>query len=264
MDKRPIGIFDSGVGGLTVFREISRLLPSENLVYFGDTARVPYGNKSKTTVVKFSRQSALFLLKKKVKLIVVACNTSSALALTSLKSWLKVPVIGVITAGARKAVLTSKNRKIAVIGTKSTVSSKSYDRAIRKITKKVKVYSQSCPLFVPLVEEGILSGKIVNQAIKIYLTKIKAKKVDSLILGCTHYPLLKPTIAKYLPGVDIVDSAKEVARYSKELLIEKNLLNASRAKGRKEFYVSDEPASFSKLARLFLKQRIKKPTIANV
>ena len=260
MDKRPIGIFDSGIGGLTVLREVERALPFENLVYFGDTARVPYGNKSKPTVIKFSRQSASFLLKKKVKAIVVACNTSSALALDNLKASFRVPIIGVIEAGVKRAVVSSANNKIAVIGTKSTIASKSYEKAIKKINPKAKVYSQSCPLFVPLAEEGMLKGKIVNDIIKMYLGKIKARRVDVVILGCTHYPLLKAAIAKYLKGVLVIDSAQAVALYAKELLQKRGLLNSGR-RGRKEFYVSDQPASFSKLAKLFFKRTIAKPKV---
>ncbi|MCF7907531.1 MAG: glutamate racemase [Candidatus Omnitrophica bacterium] len=262
MNKRPIGIFDSGVGGLTVLREIERALPGENLVYFGDTARVPYGNKSRSTVIKFSRQSVKFLLSKKVKAIVVACNTSSALALDNLKVSFKIPIVGVIEAGVKKAITASTNNKIAVIGTKSTIASRSYEKEITKRDSQVKVYSQSCPLFVPLAEEGILRGKIVNDIIKMYLGKIKAKKVGVVILGCTHYPLLKAEISKYLKGVTVIDSARAVALYTKELLANKRLLNSGRG-ARKEFYVSDQPASFSKSAKLFLKREITKPRIAN-
>lgn len=260
MDNRPIGIFDSGVGGLTVLREVEKCLPSESLVYFGDTARVPYGNKSKSTVIKFSRQSVKFLIKKKVKAIVVACNTSSALALDNLKVSFNIPIIGVIEAGVKKALVISGNNRIAVIGTKSTIASKSYEKEIKRRNHKTKVYSESCPLFVPLAEEGMLSGKIVDEVMKLYLGKIKSKKVDSLILGCTHYTLLKPAIAKYLKGVWIIDSAQAVAMQIKELLEAKNLLNSGLS-GRKEFYVSDQSTSFSKLAKLFLKREIAKPKI---
>lgn len=262
MDKRPIGIFDSGVGGLTVLREVERALPCENLVYFGDTARVPYGNKSKPTVIRFSHQSVSFLLKKKVKAIVIACNTSSALALDSLRASFRVPIIGVIEAGVKIAIKILTNNKIAVIGTKSTIASRSYEKEIIKRDPKAKVYSQSCPLFVPLAEEGILKGKIVKDIARMYLEKIKAKKVSAVILGCTHYPLLKAEIANYLKGVSVIDSAQAVALHTKELLASKRLLNSGR-RGKKEFYVSDQPASFSKLAKLFLKREIARPKIIN-
>lgn len=263
MDRRPIGIFDSGVGGLTVLGQINKLLPSENIIYFGDTARVPYGNKSKPTVINFSRQSIDFLLRKKVKMVVVACNTASALALDNLKKTFNLPIVGVIEAGAKKAVATSLNGRIAVIGTKSTIASRSYEKEIRKIRPTARIYSQSCPLFVPLAEEGMLKGEIVNKIIKLYLGKITTKRVDSLILGCTHYPLLKKAIAKYLNGVYIVDSAASVASEVKALLAKKKMLN-SHSKGRYQFYVSDQPASFGKLAKLFLSREVGRPKIANV
>lgn len=262
--NKPIGIFDSGVGGLTVLKEIERILPHEDIIYFGDTARVPYGNKSKATILKFSTESILFLLKKNVKMVVIACNTSSALALDHFKNTFSVPVIGVIEAGAKKALSISKNNKIAIIGTRSTINSNSYQKKINKMNKQAKVYSKACPLFVPLVEEGVLRGNIVNLAVKIYLAEIKNKNVDTAILGCTHYPLLKTAISRYLKGVKIVDSAKEVALHTKNLLSAKNLQKESTRKGKVEFYVSDEPAGFIKLAKLFLKRDIIKPKAANV
>ena len=181
MSNRPIGIFDSGVGGLTVLKEIERILPFENIVYFGDTARVPYGNKSKSTIIRFSRESANFLKKKKVKMIVVACNTSSALALESLKKTFDLPILGVISAGVEKAIKVTNNKKIAVIGTKSTINSCSYQKLIAKKDKSIKVYSKSCPLFVPLVEEGILNGGIVEAAIEMYVKDLRNKEVDTVI-----------------------------------------------------------------------------------
>ncbi|MBU1112492.1 MAG: glutamate racemase [Candidatus Omnitrophica bacterium] len=262
MDKRPIGIFDSGVGGLTVLRQVEKLLPKEDIIYFGDTARVPYGNKSRDTIIKFTTQSILFLLRKKVKMIIIACNTSSSLALDSLKIAFSLPIIGVIESGVRKALESSTNNKIAVIGTKSTILSRSYQKEIRKVNKNVKVYVQSCPLFVPLAEEGLLRGKIVEATIKMYLKKIKDKKPGAVILGCTHYPLLKKPIADYLAGVDIIDSAQQVALQAKALLQNKSLL--SQRGGNKEFYVSDEPAGFIKLAKLFLKREISGPKVVNV
>jgi glutamate racemase len=265
MDKtNPIGIFDSGVGGLTVLKEVKRILPCEDIIYFGDTARVPYGNKSKSTIIKFSTENILFLLKKKVKIVIIACNTSSALALDYLKKAFNVPIVGVIEAGVKKALEVSDNKRIAVIGTRSTISSKAYEKEIKKQNRNAKVYSQSCPLFVPLVEEGLLEGKIVKQIIKMYLEKIKIKKVDSLILGCTHYPLLKKAIAEYFKGIKIIDSAQEVASYTRELLGDKDLLNPQINKGRREFYVSDEPVAFGKLAKLFLNKNISTPNLANV
>jgi len=264
MENRPIGIFDSGIGGLTVVREVEKLLPFEDIIYFGDTARVPYGNKSKSTIIKFSRESAGFLKKKRVKMIVVACNTSSALALENLKKSFKIPVVGVIEAGVKKAVAVTSKKRIAVIGTKSTIKSNSYQKLIGKKNKSIKVYSKSCPLFVPLVEEGILNGRIVKEAMRMYLKGLKDKGIDVIMLGCTHYPLLKHQISSYLKGVVVIDSAKEVAGYAKSILKSKNLLSQKRRKSRVEFYLSDEPRGFVKVAKLFLKRKISNPRIANV
>src|SRR3989338_4994723 len=261
MDKRPIGIFDSGVGGLTVLKQVEELLPKEDIIYFGDTARVPYGNKSRPTVIKFTTQCILFLLRKKVKMIIVACNTSSSLALESLKAAFSLPIIGVIESGARKALEVSTNNKIAVIGTRSTISSRSYEKAIRRKNKNIKIYVQSCPLFVPLAEEGLLKDRIADTAVKMYLKKIKDKKPGVLILGCTPSPLLKRPIAGYLNGTYIVDSAREVALEAKALLEAEGRLNPQG--GNKQFYVSDEPTGFVKLARLFLHREISKPKVVN-
>jgi len=264
MKNRPIGIFDSGVGGLTVLREVEKLLPFEDIVYLGDTARVPYGNKSKSTIIKFSRESADFLKKKRVKLIVAACNTSSALALESLKKSSNIPILGVIEAGIEKAVVLTCEKKIAVIGTKSTIKSNSYQKLIAKKDKSIKVYSQSCPLFVPLVEEGILKGEIVKEAIRMYLESLKDKGIDVIILGCTHYPLLKRQISFYLKSVVVIDSAKEVASHAMNILKSKNLLSEKKGKSMIEFYLTDESKEFVKLAKLFLKRKISNPRIVNV
>lgn len=264
MKNRPIGIFDSGVGGLTVLREIEKLLPFEDIVYFGDTARVPYGNKSKSTIMKFSRESADFLKRKRVKMIVVACNTSSALALESLRNSFNIPVLGVIEAGVEKAIALTIKKRIAVIGTKSTIKSKSYQKLIVKKDKSIRVYSKSCPLFVPLVEEGILRGRIVKEAVKMYLQSLKGKGIDVIVLGCTHYPLLKDQISSYFKGVVVINSAKEVAGHAKNILKSGNLLRKKGRKSKVEFYLSDEPKGFVELAKLFLKRKISNPRIANV
>ena len=264
MSKRSIGIFDSGLGGLTVFKEIKKALPGENIVYFGDTARVPYGNKSKQTVIKFSIENVLFLLKRKVKLVVVACNTASSLALVSVKKVFDIPIVGVIESGVRKALEVSKSGRIGVIGTRSTIGSASYEKVLLRKNKKVKVTSVACPLFVPLVEEGILRGNIVKEAMRQYLGKMKDKKIDTIILGCTHYPLLKKEIASFLKGVEIVDSACEVAHYTKKILIQRDLLNEGPKKGKEEFFVTDEQKSFAKHAKLFLKREIPYPKVIHV
>jgi len=264
MDNRPIGIFDSGVGGLTVLKELEKILPFEDIVYFGDTARVPYGNKSKSTIIKFSRENAKFLKEKKVKMIVVACNTSSALALESLKKTFDLPILGVISAGVEKAIKVTNNKKIAVIGTKSTINSRSYQKLITKKDKSIKVYSKSCPLFVPLVEEGILNGGIVEAAIEMYLKDLRNTEVDTVILGCTHYPLLKSQISLYFESAVVINSAKEVAGQVLNILKFRKLLNSRNKKSKIEFYLSDEPKGFVSLAKLFLKRKISNPKIANV
>ena len=261
--SNPIGIFDSGLGGLTVLREIEKILPQENIVYFGDTARLPYGSKSKSAIIKFSTQNVLFLLRKKVKMVVIACNTSSSLALDYLKSIFTVPMLGVIDAGVQKAVMVSESKKIAVIGTKSTIGSGSYQKRINALDRDVKVYAKACPLFVPLTEEGLIKGKIVSDIVRMYLKDIKGK-VDTLILGCTHYPILKNTIAAYLKGIYMVDSAKEVALKTKTILERNSLINETHVVPKKEFYVTDEPKEFVKMARIFLKRQVNKPKIVNV
>ncbi|MFH1459330.1 MAG: glutamate racemase [Candidatus Omnitrophota bacterium] len=252
---RPIGIFDSGMGGLTVVKEVMRTLPQEKIIYFGDTARVPYGPKSKETVVRFSIENILFLLKHNVKMIIIACNTASSVALSIVQENFKVPVMGVITPGVKKALSITKNNRIGVIGTKTTIKSKSYEKQILKISKNTKIYSNACPLFVPLVEEGWLNRPITKIIAQEYLSPFKKKKIDTMILGCTHYPLLKPVIKDVLgTGVVLVDSAKEVAQGAKQILVKENLL-ATKQKSKINnisFYVSDEPENFSHLGQKFL------------
>lgn len=254
---RPIGVFDSGVGGLTVARELVRQLPNENIVYFGDTARVPYGIKSKETVIRFSIENILFLLKHDVKLICVACNTVSSFALPSIKHHFKVPIVGVISPGVREAVYATQNRRIGVIGTKGTVKSRAYEIEIKQLDPKVKVTAVSCPLFVPFVEEGWLSGEVVEDVAKTYLKPLKEAKVDTIILGCTHYPLLKPVIKKIMGNnVTLIDSAKQVAIEVKKILCAENLLNR-KGRGSQRFFVSDNPEWFSELAERFLGRSVK-------
>lgn len=254
---RPIGIFDSGVGGLTVVKEIEKILPDEKIIYFGDTARVPYGTKSKATITKFSLENVKFLLKFKVKLIVVACNTSSSLALNTLRYNFNVPIVGVIEPGVSKAAEISKSKRIGVIGTRATISSKVYEKRIKRIAPRASVVSRSCPLFVPLVEEGWLGAKITRDIAKTYLSVFKNKKIDALILGCTHYPLLKRVIRKVIDGgVELVDSASETAALVKKLLIEKNLIFKKKRELNHGFFVSDEPAGFMRIGEKFLGRKI--------
>jgi len=250
--RKSIGVFDSGVGGLTVVKELVRQLPYEDIVYFGDTARVPYGIKSKETITRFSIENILFLLKEDVKFICVACNTVSSVALPVIKSYFKVPIVGVITPGVREAVYATQNKRIGVIGTASTIKSRAYEKEIKQLDQKASVISLACPLFVPFVEEGWLSGDAVLEVAQNYLKPLKEAGVDTVILGCTHYPLLKPVIKKVLgKNVTLIDSAKGVAIEVKKILSCAGLLNRS-GQGKQRFYVSDNPQWFAGLAARFL------------
>ena len=256
-DHRPIGVFDSGVGGLTVVSQMQKILQEEDIVYFGDTARVPYGTKSKETVTKFSVENVEFLMEKNVKLVVVACNTASSLALEFLKRCFRVPIIGVIAPGAKGAVHSTRNNRVGVIGTSATVASGAYERAIKKINPRIAVFPRSCPLFVPLVEEGWLNKQVTRDIALEYLAPFRAKKVDTLILGCTHYPLLRKVIQDIVgSSVLLVDSAKEVAKEARVILDSSGLLNRRGRAGKHSFFVSDEPGRFVKTAERFLRKRI--------
>jgi glutamate racemase len=253
---KAIGVFDSGVGGLTVARELIRELPSEDIVYFGDTARVPYGIKSRETVIRFSTENILFLLKHNVKLICVACNTASSVALPVLKNNFKVPMIGVIGPGAKEAVYATRNKRIGVIGTKGTIKSRTYELEIKQLDPAIKVTAVSCPLFVPFAEEGWLSGPVVEEVARKYLAPLVKARVDTVILGCTHYPLLRSVIKKVMgEKVTLIDSAKQVAIEVKNILDSEGELNKSR-RGKQEFYVSDNPEWFKGLAQRFLGKSI--------
>ena len=255
-NNKPIGIFDSGFGGLTVMSAISKLLPKEKLIYFGDTAHVPYGSKSKKIVTEFATKISKFLIQNDVKMIVIACNTASAFSLDYLKKNIKVPIIGVIKAGSIMAAQNTKNKKIGVIGTEGTIRSNAYAKEIKKYDNKINCFSQACPLFVPLVEEGWNNGKITEDIIKVYLKSLIDKKIDTIILGCTHYPLLKGTIKKVIGNkINIIDSANAVALAVKDLLIKNNLLNNS-GKSIYKFYVSDGPEKFKKIGSKFLGKKI--------
>ena len=219
----PIGVFDSGLGGLTVVKQLIQFLPNEKVVYVGDTARVPYGTKSATTIIRYSREIAKTLLKHDVKMIVVACNTASSLALDVLSKELKVPVVGVIEPGAKKAAASTKTGKVGIIATSSTVKSGKYAQKIKEINSKIDVYSKACPLFVPLVEEGWYDHDVTHLVAEEYLKEMKKAKVDTLILGCTHYPLLKNVIHTVMgPKVNLIDSAEVVAEGVRALLIDKD------------------------------------------
>ena len=274
INDRPIGIFDSGIGGLTVVKAIIDLLPNEDIVYFGDTARVPYGNKSKETIIKYSIQNTKFLLQHKIKLLVVACNTSSSYAIPMLKKMFKnLKIVEVVTPGARAAVEYTKNYKIGVIGTKATIKSKSYIKAIKKICNKAKVFCQPTPLFVPLIEEGwidklqlinsdyyqtINHENILRQLSAEYLAPLKNFGIDVLVLGCTHYPAIKNIIQDIIgKNVTVVDSSLETAKEVKKILEENKLCKFRNNKPKYKFFVSDNPESFKKIGSLLLGQEIK-------
>lgn len=249
----PIGVFDSGVGGLTVAREIMRQLPDENIVYFGDTARVPYGSKSKNNIIRFSRQIIRFLETKEVKAIVVACNTASALALDVVKEEFDIPIIGVIVPGARAAVKETRCKKIGVVGTEGTIRSQTYTKIIREMEPEVSVIGKPCPLFVPLVEEGFAKHHVTDEIIEYYLDEIKKSDIDTMILGCTHYPLLRSRIMEYFgEDVHIVNPAYETAMDLKELLAKHKMSNDSGSLARYEFYVSDAAEKFKQFANSIL------------
>jgi len=245
----PIGVFDSGIGGLTVLKALTEALPHESFVYFGDTARVPYGTKSDPVVKQFALQDSFFLLKHHVKLIVVACNSASAVALEFLQQRLNLPVIGVIEPGAKAAVNTSGDKPVGVIGTGATISSGAYLRELKKLKPEIATVSIACPLFVPLVEEGLTDGPLAEKAVEHYLEPVK--KAGSLILGCTHYPLLEKVIAEYLgPGVKIIDSPQATAETVKNELAVRGLLNEDGGQELK-FFASDISPNFVEQSRRF-------------
>jgi glutamate racemase len=250
-DPRPIGVFDSGLGGLTAVRELFRVLPSESIVYFGDTARLPYGTKSRDTVTRFSLEIASFLVRQDIKCLLVACATASSYALETLEQRLQVPVVGVIRPAAAVAVQASANRRIGVLGTPATVSSRAYPEAIAALAPKAVVTSTACPLFVPLIEEGWIDHAVTRQVAAEYLEKLKAARPESVILGCTHYPLVASVLQQQLGAdVKLVDSGAEAARALAVLLAERGLLSGGPAHHR--FYLSDERIQFQRIAESFL------------
>jgi glutamate racemase len=258
-NSRPIGIFDSGIGGLTVVRALMRHLPHENLVYFGDTARVPYGPKSAQVVREYALQDTDELLKHDVKFIIIACNTVSAVALDVVQKRAKVPVLGVILPGAEAAVQATKKNRLGVIGTVGTVLSNAYTNAIRQMNPNIHVFSQACPLFVPLAEEGWTSHPATELVAKEYLFPLTLEKIDTLILGCTHYPLLKDVIDSVLhKSVTLIDSGEATALAAVQLLEERGLRNQSALKPNMQFFVSDIPHKFAEVGERFLGQKLGK------
>ncbi len=248
MDNRPIGIFDSGVGGLTVTNHIIKRLSKENIVYFGDTARVPYGSKSKDTITKFAKQDIRFLLKHNVKAVVIACNTVSSNSISELKSEFDVPIFGVVKPGAEAAAEKTKNKNVGVIATAATIRSGAYEKEILKIDNSINVYSKACPLFVPLVEEGWLNEDITMLTAKKYISCLINKNIDTIVMGCTHYPLLKDCIKETVGcNVELVDPAYDTAVNLNNYLIKNNMLHDDSPKGENKFYVSDNTDTFNKI-----------------
>ncbi len=264
----PIGVFDSGVGGLTVVREIMRQIPNEKIVYFGDTARVPYGSKSRDTVTRFSRQIVRFLQTHQVKTIVVACNTASAYALEELEQETDIPIIGVVKPGAKVAAEVTRNGKIGVIATEATIGSQIYTQYIKQLNKDVTIYGKACPLFVPLVEEGLWQDPVTDEIAKRYLNELIDIDIDTLILGCTHYPLIRSTLGRIMgENVTLVNPAYETARELKEMLEERGILNKEHpalGENQYQFYVSDGAEKFKRFANSIIKYGILSAKTINI
>lgn len=255
--EKPIGVFDSGVGGLTVVKRLIASLPNESIVYFGDTARVPYGSKSNETVIEYSIQNTKFLLHKNVKAVVVACNTASSIAIEVLKKEFDVPIIGMIEPGAISAIRNTMNNKIGVIGTRATINNKAYSNQLLKLNTQLNVFEKACPLFVPLAEEGWIEHRATHEIAEEYLNELRQKEIDTLILGCTHYPILSKVIQEVIgKNVKLIDSgvaASEIVRQEIERI---GLSTNSSAKGNISLYVSDISTNFKSIAELFLGQSV--------
>ncbi len=256
--EKPIGVFDSGIGGLTVVKRITAALPEENIVYFGDTARVPYGSKSNATVIEYSMEDAKFLMQKNVKAIIVACNTASSVAMGELKRNFNVPIIGMIEPGAAAAVRTTRNNRIGVIGTRATISNKAYSNKIRELNPDIEVFEAACPLFVPLAEEGWIEHKATYEIAEEYLHDLRDENIDTLVLGCTHYPILTKVIQEIIGDVvTLVDSGIAAADLIRNELDRTDLHTNSYGLGNQELYVSDIPTKFREVAELFLGNPVK-------
>jgi glutamate racemase len=257
-EKLPIGIFDSGVGGLTVFKEVIGLLPGEDIIYLGDTARVPYGTRSPQTVIKYSQEVTGFLLRQGIKLLVVACNTSSAVSLPSLQRQNEIPVIGVIEPGARWAAEVTQNKRVGVIGTEGTVKSRAYEQAIQGIDQDITVIARACPLLVPLAEEGWVDNQVTRLTAQQYLRPLCEDGIDTLVLGCTHYPLLEGIIREITGDrVFLVNSAKETAKEAKRIIDKEEINNPEDRVGSYTFYVTDNAERFIQVGERFLGRKLK-------
>jgi glutamate racemase len=255
--QKAIGIFDSGIGGLTVLKEIIAKLPEENTIYLGDTARVPYGIRSPETVTRYSFENTRFLLSQEIKMLVVACNTASAVSLDAVKKEFPLPIIGVLEPGARAAVAVTKTRKVGVIGTEATINSGAYEKAIKKLGADIEVFSLPCPLFVPLVEEGWIENDVAELVALKYLAGLKDKRIDTLVLGCTHYPLLKVVITKAMgSGITLIDSATETAREVADILGKLKWKKEGQGTVVRKYFVTDTPSRFVKIGKLFLEDSL--------
>jgi glutamate racemase len=257
MDSRPIGVFDSGLGGLTVVKELLKELPDENIVYFGDTARIPYGTRSREIVTKYSAQCIRFLLSKGIKMVVIACNTVSAGSLDALTALFDLPILGVIGPGARAAVEATQSGRIGVAGTSGTIRSQAYPKAIHELSPDAAVIDEACTLFVPIVEEGWSDTEVARLTAERYLDNMKKQAVDTVVLGCTHYPLLENTISKIMgPDVRLINPAVNAARQTREILMQGDMLREPGTEPSVSFYVSDFGQSFQKIGSHFLNREI--------
>ncbi len=254
VNSLPIGIFDSGVGGLTVFQAVREILPKEDIIYFGDVARVPYGVKSAPLVRNYAFQITNFLVKKGIKVLVVACNTASATSLNFLEKHFSLPIIGVILPGVRESLFSTKNRKVGILGTRTTIESGAYQKTIKSMDKRIEVFPISAPLLVPLVEEGWIDKPVTRMIIREYLSPFKKWGVDTVILGCTHYPLLKHVMEEEAPEIKFIDASKAVARYLGEVIEERGIKGG---KGKEKFLLTDTPEHYFSLFSLFLKREVK-------
>jgi glutamate racemase len=249
----PIGVFDSGIGGLTVINHLRKILPNENLVYFGDTARVPYGTRSDVLIQQYAREDAAFLQQYDIKLLIIACNSASAVAFETLNNTLTIPVTGVILPGVKKAVEITREKKIGVIGTTATIRSKAYNKAIYDHDRNIDTFGCACPLLVPLVEEGWIEEEVTFLTIKKYLAPMLENDIDTLILGCTHYPVIKKTIQNVVgPGIKLIDSGEETALFTRQLLQQHDLERKKTSEGSLNLFVSDIPAKFGDVGSRFL------------
>jgi len=259
-----IGVFDSGVGGLTVVRALMKGLPFEDIIYFGDTARVPYGVKSAETIRRYAAQIAEFLLQQDVKALICACNTMSAVAYEVIEDLSPVPLLGVVDAGARSAVALTKTKRVGVIGTSTTIASSTYEAAIKRYATHMEIFSQACPLFVPLAEEGWLDHEVTRLTAQEYLNPLIAHRIDTLVLGCTHYPLLRPVLQEVLGStIQLVDSAQAVTEQAHRLLGEHDLLQQQPRSPEYRFYVTDLPVKFTEIGERFLGRELANVTVVN-